>query len=240
MGRFDSSTVIVTGAARGQGRGIARAFVEAGADVAICDLGTSDGGTDYALSGSQDLSAAAEELEGLGGRVVARSCDVRSTDEVEAFVAAVVEELGPTKSAGQQRRDSAWDDQSTRDQRCAVRERVGCESRRRLSDVPRRHPASHRRRRRSDRQHLIGGRLDCSPDVLRLLRVQACSRRADESDGRRTRRGSHHRQRGVPRSRVDHLHSEQTQRTLEWHWFSEPPGRVTSQCQQSSSDHWLG
>ena len=97
MGRFDGSTVIVTGAARGQGRGIARAFAEAGADVAICDIGTSDGGTDYALSGSQELTAAAEELEALGRRVVARPCDVRSTEEVDAFVAAVVEELGPPR-----------------------------------------------------------------------------------------------------------------------------------------------
>ena len=93
MRRFDGSIVIVTGAARGQGRGIARAFAEAGAHLAICDIGTSSGGTDYALSGSQELAVAAQELEALGAKVVARACDVRSTEEVDQFVAAVVKEM---------------------------------------------------------------------------------------------------------------------------------------------------
>jgi (+)-trans-carveol dehydrogenase len=94
MGRFDGSTVIVTGAARGQGRGIARAFAGAGANVAICDIGTSGGGADYALSSSEELTAAAAELEALGAKVFARACDVRVTEDVDAFVSGVVEELG--------------------------------------------------------------------------------------------------------------------------------------------------
>src|SRR5215212_10630364 len=95
MERFDGSTVIVTGAARGQGRGIARAFAEAGADVAICDIGERGGGADYALSGSAELTATANELEAFGAKVVARTCDVRVSEEVDVFVAAVVEQLGP-------------------------------------------------------------------------------------------------------------------------------------------------
>lgn len=87
--------MIVTGAARGQGLGIARAFAEAGADVAICDIGAGGGGAEYALSGSEELRAAANALEAHGGKVVARACDVRVSEDVDAFVAVVVKELGP-------------------------------------------------------------------------------------------------------------------------------------------------
>ena len=95
MGRFDRSVVVVTGAARGQGLAIAQRFASEGADVAIGDIGTAaSGGTEYALSSESELAAAAKELEARGARVVARSCDVRSSDDVDAFVGAVVDELG--------------------------------------------------------------------------------------------------------------------------------------------------
>ena len=95
MGRFDGTVAIVTGAARGQGRAIARRFAEEGADLGICDLaGDASGGTDYQLSGAEELAAAAQELEELGAKVFARPCDVRDSTQVDAFVAAVVEALG--------------------------------------------------------------------------------------------------------------------------------------------------
>jgi NAD(P)-dependent dehydrogenase (short-subunit alcohol dehydrogenase family) len=88
--------VIVTGAARGQGRAIARRFAEAGANLGICDIGGgASGGTDYQLSGDDDLAATTEELEKLGATVCARPCDVRVTAQVDDFVATVVAELGP-------------------------------------------------------------------------------------------------------------------------------------------------
>ena len=95
MGRFDGSVAIVTGAARGQGLAIARRLATEGADLGICDIGTQTrGGTEYELSSSSDLDAAAKELEAAGARVCARTCDVRNTADVDAFVTAVVEELG--------------------------------------------------------------------------------------------------------------------------------------------------
>jgi NAD(P)-dependent dehydrogenase (short-subunit alcohol dehydrogenase family) len=82
--RFDLSgrTALVTGAARGLGRAIALALAEAGADVA---LGLRDASRDDGLS---------DEIRSLGGRALPLQMDVRQVDQVEAAVAATVEELG--------------------------------------------------------------------------------------------------------------------------------------------------
>ena len=83
-GRFDvgGRAALVTGAARGLGRAIALALAEAGADVA---LGLRD------VSREQGL---ADEIRALGRRALPLQMDVTRPDEVEAAVAATVEELG--------------------------------------------------------------------------------------------------------------------------------------------------
>ena len=75
---------IVTGASQGLGLAIARAYVEAGASVAIC-------GRDAAT-----LSAAENELRGLGGRgkVIADVADVSSEGDVTRVVERALAELG--------------------------------------------------------------------------------------------------------------------------------------------------
>jgi NAD(P)-dependent dehydrogenase (short-subunit alcohol dehydrogenase family) len=82
--RFDlgGRTALVTGAARGLGRAIALAFAEAGADVA---LGLRDVSRDEGL---------AEEIRSLGRRALRLQMDVSELDQVEAAVAATVEEFG--------------------------------------------------------------------------------------------------------------------------------------------------
>ena len=93
MGRFDRAVVIVSGAARGQGLAIAQRFAPEGADVAIGDIGTTaSGGTEYALSRRVNCGGG----EGARGRAVESSLaprDVRSSDDVDGFVGAVVDEL---------------------------------------------------------------------------------------------------------------------------------------------------
>ena len=80
--KLDGKVAIVTGGARGLGRQMALALAEAGADVAICDL----------------LAEAGEctrgELAALGRRAFFGKVDVTKVDEIETFIAAVVEQLG--------------------------------------------------------------------------------------------------------------------------------------------------
>src|SRR5262245_58118411 len=73
---------IVTGGGSGIGLATAHELVRLGARVAICGR-TAD-----------KLEAAAEQLRDAGGTVLARPCDIREAVQVEAFVSAVLGELG--------------------------------------------------------------------------------------------------------------------------------------------------
>lgn len=81
--RLDGKKGFITGAARGIGKCTARAFAEAGADVAIVDM-------DLATA----EQTAAEIAAATGRKVIALKCDVTSEEEVKAMVDAVVEQLG--------------------------------------------------------------------------------------------------------------------------------------------------
>lgn len=75
-------SVIVTGAAKGIGRYIARTFVEAGARVAIADIDR------------ERLEKTAGELRALGGEVLTSETDVRDEDAVRALLERVHGQLG--------------------------------------------------------------------------------------------------------------------------------------------------
>lgn len=78
----DGRNAIVTGASQGIGEGIARTLARGGANVAICSRA------------QERVDPVAEEIEEAGGTALAVECNVRETDEVEAFVERVVEEFG--------------------------------------------------------------------------------------------------------------------------------------------------
>jgi NAD(P)-dependent dehydrogenase (short-subunit alcohol dehydrogenase family) len=80
--RLDGKKAFVTGGARGIGKSISTALLEAGAEVAIVDL-------DFAEAGKT-----AGELKGIGPKVFAVKADITKQADVEKMVAAVVEELG--------------------------------------------------------------------------------------------------------------------------------------------------
>jgi len=73
-------TAIVTGAARGIGRGIALALAQEGATVAIADI--------------RDATAVVDEIEARGGRATSDRCDIRESGQVDAFVAQTAQAFG--------------------------------------------------------------------------------------------------------------------------------------------------
>lgn len=76
---LDGALVAITGGARGIGRATARAFVDAGAVVALGDL---------------DETLAGETAESLGGRASAHRLDVSDKESYAAFLAAAAEHHG--------------------------------------------------------------------------------------------------------------------------------------------------
>ena len=72
--KLKDKVAVVTGGARGIGRGIALLFAGEGADIAICDVN------------AETLAGTAKEIETLGRGVVTGVVDVTKPDQVEAFV----------------------------------------------------------------------------------------------------------------------------------------------------------
>ncbi len=91
---LDGKVAFVTGAARAQGRAHAVAMARNGADVIICDIGEDVDGLRYSLGTLEELEETAGLVRAEGRRVVSRKADVRSQAELDAVVAAGVEELG--------------------------------------------------------------------------------------------------------------------------------------------------
>lgn len=88
MGKMDGLVAIVTGASRGLGRAIARAYAREGARVVICARPQSPSG----LSGTTEETAAS--IRSDGGEVLSIACDVADQGQVEHLVQQVMARYG--------------------------------------------------------------------------------------------------------------------------------------------------
>jgi NAD(P)-dependent dehydrogenase (short-subunit alcohol dehydrogenase family) len=91
MGVLDGKVAIITGAGRGIGASVARAFAAHGADLVLNDLGA---GTDGSGADEGPAHEIAEEIVAGGGRAVADSGDVADVATGERLVATAVDRFG--------------------------------------------------------------------------------------------------------------------------------------------------
>jgi SDR family mycofactocin-dependent oxidoreductase len=93
-GDVEGKVVLVTGAARGQGRAHAVAFAREGADVVALDICAQIPSVTYPMATPQDLDETARLVEALDRRCVAIQADVRDPDQMRAAVRRGIAELG--------------------------------------------------------------------------------------------------------------------------------------------------
>jgi SDR family mycofactocin-dependent oxidoreductase len=94
MGRVQDKVVVITGAARGQGRSHARLLAAEGADIIAIDLCEDIATNDYPLATPEDLDETARLVEKEGRRAYTVIADVRDRVALSAAVDAGVAEFG--------------------------------------------------------------------------------------------------------------------------------------------------
>jgi SDR family mycofactocin-dependent oxidoreductase len=92
--RFTDRVVLITGAARGQGRAHAVRLAREGADVALIDACAGFETTGYEAATPDDLAETVAEVEATGRRAIAHVGDVRSAAALDDLVAETSSTFG--------------------------------------------------------------------------------------------------------------------------------------------------
>jgi NAD(P)-dependent dehydrogenase (short-subunit alcohol dehydrogenase family) len=85
---------LVTGAARGFGRAVAHLLAEAGADVAVADLGDHASRSPYPMAGRAELERTVAELREHGVKAHAIEADVTRAEDCERMTREAIDGLG--------------------------------------------------------------------------------------------------------------------------------------------------
>ena len=94
MNEFKNKTVFITGAAKGQGRGVALAFAREGANIAAFDLGKKIEYPSYNMACSDDLLKLKADVEALGAAAEIFAGDVRCAADVKAAADKAAQAFG--------------------------------------------------------------------------------------------------------------------------------------------------
>jgi SDR family mycofactocin-dependent oxidoreductase len=94
MGRVQDKVVLVTGAARGQGRSHAVKLAEEGADIILFDICHDIESNEYPLATPHDLEEAGLEVEKTGRRAYTAEVDVRDRAAVTSELSNAIAEFG--------------------------------------------------------------------------------------------------------------------------------------------------
>ncbi|MCR5127405.1 MAG: SDR family NAD(P)-dependent oxidoreductase, partial [Lachnospiraceae bacterium] len=94
MADFTNKTVFITGAAKGQGRAVALALAEEGANIIAFDLGEKIAYPAYNRSSNKDLEQLKDDVIAKGGKILIFAGDVRKAEDVKEAVELGVKEFG--------------------------------------------------------------------------------------------------------------------------------------------------
>ncbi|MDH6291307.1 NAD(P)-dependent dehydrogenase (short-subunit alcohol dehydrogenase family) [Rhodococcus opacus] len=94
MSSLDGKVVLITGAARGQGRSHAVELARHGADIVAVDLCQQIEDVPYPMASEADLAETVRQVEALGRRAYSAVADVRDLGALTRAVDAGVAELG--------------------------------------------------------------------------------------------------------------------------------------------------
>lgn len=95
MGTLEGKNVLITGAARGQGRSHAVRLAAEGANVIALDICRSIDSVPYPLATPEDLEETRRQVELAGGKAHLGIVDVRDRPALADAVATAVDDLGP-------------------------------------------------------------------------------------------------------------------------------------------------
>jgi SDR family mycofactocin-dependent oxidoreductase len=94
MSQFHGKTVVISGAARGQGRSHALRFAEEGASVVAFDVCTQIATVPFAMPGPEDLDETVRLVRERGGQVLAAIADIRDVRQVESVFGQATDTFG--------------------------------------------------------------------------------------------------------------------------------------------------